>query len=143
MTPTEMAALHAVCFTNTRPWGRAEFESLCAQKHTKTFCLPSGFALIQVIADEAEILTIAIAPQAQRRGIGTLLCKKISEDCGKNGVTKIFLEVAADNHKARGLYQKLGYREIARRAGYYTSGREVAQDAIILAQNLTSVAKII
>src|SRR3954451_12679748 len=73
----QIASLHARCFSDA--WSAREFQNLLATGNV--FCLvvgqdePQGFVLIRTAADEAEILSIAVAPQARRQGIARALVR--------------------------------------------------------------------
>ena len=74
MTPEDLAALHARCFTIPRPWSAAEFAGFLADP--LAFLLvegDAGFLLGRAVAGEAELLTLAVAPEARRRGLGQRL----------------------------------------------------------------------
>ncbi len=126
-----MARLHAAAFTVPRPWGAAEFARLLAAPGTLLATESDGFALARVIADEAEILTIAVAPARRRRGVATRLLAGLLAEAAARGAMAMFLEVAADNAAARALYDRAGFCEAGRRAGYYG-----ASDAVILRKPL-------
>jgi [ribosomal protein S18]-alanine N-acetyltransferase len=72
----------------------------------------------QTVADEAEILNIAVDPSFRRRGIGSALLMAVCEQASGS----IFLEVAEHNAPAIALYRKLGWQEAGLRAGYYNQG---------------------
>ena len=133
MTPNELSQIHSAAFTMSRPWSTQEFEALLRNKHTHLFTCPQGFALVQVIAGEAELLTIAVHPDAQGKGAGgTLMSKWMSSvDAGK-----AFLEVASDNDAARHLYTVHGFAEVARRSAYYARGLGDSIDAIVMRRAL-------
>lgn len=129
MTPEAMAALHARCFDSTpRPWSAAEFAEL--QESYGVFLLTdqAAFLLGRVIADEAELLTLAVAPESRRGGLGRALTARFAAKAREKAASTAFLEVAEDNHGAKALYHGLGWREAGRRRGYYGTGR----DALIL-----------
>ena len=94
MTPNELSQIHSAAFTMSRPWSAQEFEDLLRNKHTHLFTCPQGFALVQVIAGEAELLTIAVHPDAQGKGAGGTLMSKWMSSVDAD---EAFLEVAADN----------------------------------------------
>ena len=76
MTPATLAALHARCFQTPRPWSEAEFETLLADP--LVFLLVEGDAgllLGRAVAGEAELLTIAVAPESRGRGLRAGLVK--------------------------------------------------------------------
>lgn len=85
-----------------------------------------GFASArQLVAAEAEILNIAVAPQHRRRGIGLMLMKALLERLSG----EIFLEVRASNAEAIRLYESLGFSRAGTRNLYYAAPDE---DAIVL-----------
>jgi polysaccharide biosynthesis protein PslH len=69
--------------------------------------------------DEAEILNLAVAPEARRSGVGTALIETLE-------AMEVFLEVRESNTAAQGLYSKLGFRVVGRRDGYYDDPAEAA-----------------
>ena len=87
-----------------------------------------GFALTRRVLDEAELLLIAVAPAARRRGVGAALLRSvIAEACGR-GVAKLHLEVRAGN-AAVGLYAAAGFAKVGERRGYYRGRDGRAHDA--------------
>lgn len=70
-------------------------------------------------AGTADIQTIAVAPEARRRGLGRLLIRSLVNEAQKRGATEIFLEVRADNNGAEQLYRSLGFERIDVRKRYY------------------------
>lgn len=130
-----MAALHAAAFTDTRPWHAAEFTDLCASPYVRAFTEPQGFALTRTIAGESELLTLAVHPSYQRRGLARRLVHDWLEAATALADTA-FLEVAADNAAARALYAQMGFTQTATRPGYYARGGAGAVDAYILSRSL-------
>jgi ribosomal-protein-alanine N-acetyltransferase len=96
---------------------------------------PLGFVLCRVAADESEILSLGVLPEARRRGIGTELMEAAMVTASERGAARIFLEVAASNDQARALYGSLGFDERGRRTDYYENAGDKV-DAIILAREL-------
>ncbi|MBQ8473369.1 MAG: GNAT family N-acetyltransferase [Alphaproteobacteria bacterium] len=113
----ELASLHAKCFPH-KPWGAAGFADL-QKSGCEIIASQNGFIVYRAVADEAEIITIGVAPDARRTGIAAAMLGIIEGDLKKRGVKHIFLEVAADNAPARSLYQGNGYTEIGTRPKYY------------------------
>ncbi|CNL07566.1 ribosomal-protein-alanine N-acetyltransferase [Yersinia aldovae] len=91
-----------------------------------------GFAISQIVLDEATLFNIAIDPQHQRQGYGRLLLEYVIEQLGTRDVFTLWLEVRASNARAIALYESLGFNEVSVRRNYYPSvnGRE---DAIMMA----------
>jgi len=128
-----LAAAHAASFPPAEAWSA---EAIAAQ-----LVLPGCFGLIdatggmvlaRVTADQAEILTIAVAPGARRRGVGAGLLAAAMRHAAGCGATEMFLEVAAGNVPAATLYAAAGFRPAGFRRGYYPDG----SDAIVLRATL-------
>ena len=130
-----MAALHAACFTVPRPWSAAEFTALLADP--LAFVLTGRDALLvgRVVADEAEVLTLAVAPGARRAGAGMRLVQACLAKAASQGASAAFLEVAASNVAALALYRRAGFSQRGRRRGYYS-----ATDALVLFRALAPAA---
>lgn len=132
-----MAKLHAAAFTQARPWSAKEFSSLLDQR----FCHLAGdahcFALFRVIADEAELLTIATHPDAQRQGRAMACMSLWHDEARALGATHAFLDVAADNHAAMALYTACGYVQSGSRTGYYPRPDGAACDAILMSRSFS------
>ncbi len=126
-----MAALHARCFTRApRPWSAAEIAGLLATGAFATVC-PDGFALGRVAGPEAELLTLAVAPDARRRGCGTSLLAAFEAAARARGADDVFIEVAVDNAPARALYAAQGYAQAGLRRAYHGE-----TDALVLRRDL-------
>ena len=79
----------------------------------------AGFVLGRTVADECEILTLAVLPVMRRQGIGRTLVERLSARAVAAGAKAMFLEVAEDNDGAGQLYAGLGFAAVGRRPGYY------------------------
>lgn len=130
-----LAALHAAAFAG--PWDAAAFHALLGQAGVFAVEAPDGFILMRAVADEAEILTLAVCPRARRRGLGGWLVGEGAVEAAARGAVRLFLEVAADNAPARALYARAGFAEAGRRPGYYARPDGGRQDALLLALNLS------
>jgi [ribosomal protein S18]-alanine N-acetyltransferase len=84
-----------------------------------------GFLVTRTIADEVEILNLAVNPANRRSGVARALLQPLLE----TGPVSVFLEVRESNKAARGLYQALRFEEVSRRRGYYESPCE---DGIVM-----------
>lgn len=137
MTPDALADLHARCFTTPRPWSEAEFKSLLSAPGVFLISDDHSFVMGRVIADEAELLTIAVDPLIRRQGRGQARLSDFQARARALGATTAFLEVAADNTPAIGLYRRAGYTESGRRKGYYRGPNGDRVDALVLCKSLT------
>ena len=95
-----------------------------------------GFALAQVAADEAEILSIGVGGTWQRLGVGRRLVEGLMRAGAKAGARRIFLDVAPSNAAALALYRRCGFTEAGRRKDYYVKAGGAREDALQLAASL-------
>lgn len=139
-----LAQLHATSFEDH--WPEDAIGSLLQRPNVQGYLAmvnggeAVGFSLIQVIADEAEILTICIVPQHRLRKAGRLLLEASLQGARLSGAQKIFLEVAETNLPARRIYSLAGFEPVGRRKAYYPGGGGLAgsSDALVLRKNLTA-----
>jgi ribosomal-protein-alanine acetyltransferase len=87
-----------------------------------------GYGGISLVADEAEIITVAVSPLCRRQGIARALMEHMLR-LAADAHASVYLEVRASNTPARELYLSLGFAETGVRKNYYTSPRE---DAILM-----------
>lgn len=80
---------------------------------------PAGVLLYRLILPEAEILTLGVAREFQRRGMAAALMAKLHVNIKAAGGEKVFLEVAVNNKAAEGLYKSQGYTSVSTRNNYY------------------------
>ena len=85
-----------------------------------------GFAIVNLIAPEAELETIAVDEPAQRSGIGSRLLSAIIEELREQGITDLHLEVRASNLPAIRFYESKNFKKIGVRRGYYADSEEDA-----------------
>lgn len=131
MTPDALAAVHGAAFPDA-PWSARDFAAFLADPTTLLVTSPHGFALLRVVLDEAEILTIAVTPSAQGQGHGAALLAQALVSAKARGAWRLFLEVAADNAPARALYARAGFRQTGLRKGYYARPDAAPVDALTL-----------
>ena len=124
-----LADLHAKCFPN-KPWSANDFADL-KKSGCEIIASQNGFIVWRTVADEAEIISVGVAPDARRAGIAAAMLGIMENELKKNGIKNIFLEVAEDNHPARQLYKNNGYNEIGVRPKYYDG-----VDAIMMKKEL-------
>lgn len=119
LTPDQMAAIHRDCFTTPRPWSALEIAALLDSPHCFTCSTDMGFLLGRAVAGEAELLTIAVSPTAQGRGMGADLMDMFFDAARMRQSDQAFLEVAANNPAAIRLYLKKGFVQTGQRPAYY------------------------
>jgi len=139
-----MAAIHADGFS--RGWSADEIEQLVADRHVRCILLRResafgyrrilGFVMARVVADEAEILTLAVASNRRGQGIGRRLMEELMRRLYAERVRDVFLEVDENNPPALALYRRLGYVEVGRRKGYYQDASGRAGTALVLRLHL-------
>ena len=128
-----LAAIHAAAFRGQEVWAASVLAGQLALPGTFALLDPvGGMVLARVIGDEAEILTLAVVPEARRGGIARRLLAGAMQRAAAAGATEMFLEVAATNLPARALYDRAGFVRVGRRARYYAGGG----DALVLRADL-------
>lgn len=125
----KLAELHKQCFPH-KPWGAGDFAEL-KKSGCEIIASDNGFIVWRTVCDEAELITIGVAPNARRGGIAEAMLEIMVRELKKSNVKKIFLEVAADNTPARTLYEKNGFQAIGRRPKYYDG-----VDAVLMSRDL-------
>ena len=138
------ARLHREAFVpmGERGWTRQDIASLLASPGCAGFLLVEstidvGMAIYRIVADEAELLTVAVDPGHRRRGAARRLLDAVVAHARAGGARTLFLEVGADNPGARTLYESAGFGMAGRRAGYYERKDRPAADAFIMRLTLS------
>jgi ribosomal-protein-alanine N-acetyltransferase len=134
-----MAALHGTSFR--RGWSDGEIERLLLERNTvaqRAMVGRSlvGFILSRIADDEAEILSVAVNLTWRGRGLARSLLNLHLGRLASLRVRAVFLEVDEDNVPARRLYERAGFREVGRRAGYYPQGQGSTATALVLRRDL-------
>lgn len=134
-----LADLHDRAFA--RPWSAEAFEGLLAGPGIFAILGEAdeakGFILCRSIGGEAEILTLAVDPDARRRGWGAALVEMAAGVAAETGAQVLFLEVAADNLAALGLYEAGGFTRVGLRRGYYAEA-DGPKDAVVMRRSLNT-----
>lgn len=135
-----LAQLHGASFH--RGWGEGEFEAMLSERNTLVHRLRMGgkiigFAVSRMAADEAEILSIAVAASHRGRGLSNnLLLTHLGHLAGR-GVRTVFLEVEENNQPARRLYQRAGFAVAGRRERYYRQANGEQLNAVLMRRDLS------
>ncbi|MEZ5117302.1 MAG: ribosomal protein S18-alanine N-acetyltransferase [Candidatus Nanopelagicales bacterium] len=99
---------------------------------------PLGYAGLYAVPPQADVQTLAVAPDAQGRGLGRLLLRALLAEAHRRGCSEVLLEVRADNETAQRLYEAEGFERIAVRPGYYPGGPgEAPLDGLVLRRRTT------
>jgi [ribosomal protein S18]-alanine N-acetyltransferase len=136
VTPNRMAAIHARCFTQPRPWTEREFIDLLDSDAVFSCVAEHGFALGRIAGPEAELLTLAVDPLHQRQGLAQGLMRNFDLQAKASGASETFLEVARNNIVAIALYKKLGFAQAGLRKNYYASPNGVRISALVMTRVL-------
>ncbi len=137
LQPSDWALAYAIeTRSHAYPWSEQTFQSNQGERflNLRAECdgQLAGFAICQVVLDEASLFNLAVDPAFQRRGIGRQLLSELTEQLLARQVTTLWLEVRESNSAAIQLYQSLDFNEVSRRRNYYPTptGRE---DALLMA----------
>jgi [ribosomal protein S18]-alanine N-acetyltransferase len=96
----------------------------------------AGYIVARETAGELHVNNIAVRDQYRRRGYGSLLLGRVLDEARRKHATTAFLEVRSGNSAAQSLYQKCGFKAIARRSNYYSDPPE---DAVVMSLDLRSI----
>jgi len=91
----------------------------------------AGYCCYSLIADEAEIISIAVKEKFRRKKIAERLINFAIEEIKTNGGRSIFLEVRQSNTPAICLYKKAGFKHISERKEYYDCGGGRRENALV------------
>lgn len=89
----------------------------------------AGWAGLASSGGQGDVLTIGVRPGLQGRGLGSMLLTELLDEAAERGCGEVFLDVRADNDRARRLYERLGFRAIGVRKRYYQPS---GADAIVM-----------
>ena len=139
----ELGACHARSFDS--PWSAGDIETLLAAPGGYALAARDdagvrAFLLARAIVGEAEILTLAVDPPRRRQGLARALVEAAAGAAVAAGAEAMFLEVAADNLAAIGLYGAAGFERVGLRRGYYARPGG-AVDALVLRRTLNRPAR--
>jgi len=145
MLDEDLTQVHAIEKSANRfPWSVKNFsDSLDAGHYAWVFCDPYdviiGFAIVQLVLDEAHLLNICVRPDMQRQGYGRRILEHIIDYSKSRSAVLLVLEVRRSNQHAQNLYEQFGFNEMTIRRGYYPSeqGRE---DAILMGLDLSMLS---
>src|SRR5207302_987278 len=125
-----------------RGWSEVEIEGLLIDRQVLTHRAMlgrklAGFIMSRMVHHgEAEVLSVAVAPEQRGRGVARQLLDLHLRQLATLGIHTVFLEVGEDNAPARQLYRRMGFGEVGRREGYYPDRPGSASAALVLRRDL-------
>lgn len=135
-----LAAIHAEGFAH--PWTALTLESMLAERGVVAHVIaagdPAGFIVARCAADEAEIITVAVATTGRSKGYGRQLLDASLAELARRRIRKVFLEVEAGNDAALRLYATAGFERIGTRRGYYRQADGSRRDALTMRLDLSA-----
>jgi tRNA threonylcarbamoyladenosine biosynthesis protein TsaB len=136
----DLGQLHALSFDH--PWDAESIRELMVMPGALALAAmsrlgkPLGFLLARAAADEAEILTLAVAPRHRRRHIGSRLLAGAVDILAAAGARRLHIEVACSNIPATRLYETAGFAISGTRRGYYAKSDGSCEDAVMMSRSL-------
>ncbi len=141
-----VAALEHMAMPAGKNTGSAEsWARLLRSPATQGLLLEDGtgncraYCIWQGVAQQVELLSIAVDPAFSRKGLGSFLIDEMAAICRAQGAEIVFLEVAENNTPARQFYEKKAFVAIGRRPRYYRLSNESFKDAILMSLSLKGV----
>jgi len=112
-------------------WSVEALQGTLANEGTQAFVSEhggkiSGFVVGRKVADEGEILNLAVGQASRRHGEGQALVAKLLEKFRTDGVSRVFLEVRESNTGGIAFYEAMGFRKVGQRPCYYAEPIEAA-----------------
>ncbi|UKS25074.1 ribosomal protein S18-alanine N-acetyltransferase [Paenibacillus sp. HWE-109] len=119
----------------TTPWTKGAFENELTNNQFAHYMIMdiegevAGYGGMWLIMEEAHVTNIAVRSTYRGRKLGERLIRELMKTAAFLGAIRMTLEVRASNYVAQNLYEKVGFRSVGVRRGYYTDNRE---DAVIM-----------
>ncbi len=137
----QMAELHSGSFY--RGWPEDDFAAYLSEPWDTPVYIAcdkqrriAGYAVFRLALDEAELLSIVVAPKWRRKGVGAALMHAALDDLRTTPARLLFLEVEDGNTGALSLYRRLGFAQIASRQGYYKKPDGSGATALVMRREL-------
>lgn len=141
MTLTDVTTVHTIeQAAHYHPWTQKLLTEAVTHYHSWLLVEQQqilGYGILKVVADEAELLNIAITPTQQGKGLGKQLLAKLLLEAEKLQAQECFLEVRESNIQAYRLYEQFGFNEVGRRANYYPAPQGY-EDALIMVYSIAN-----
>lgn len=135
-----LSQLHRAAFH--RGWSTEEFEQILIERNAFAHRLrlggsTIGFIISRTAADEAEILSVAVAQKHRGHGFSRDLLRTHLGYLAGHGLKTVFLEVEENNRPARALYERAGFRVVGRRDRYYKGAGGEQLNAVVMRRDLS------
>jgi len=134
MTVDDLPQVHVLeCAAQPDPWSLEHFAEELGRPYSRTdLCWRdgqlAGFICTWLVADELQIQNVATAPEFRRQGVAARLLTHVLERSTAIGFEAAWLEVRVGNAAAIALYERYGFKKVARRPSYYPDG----EDALVM-----------
>lgn len=140
IAPAELDHIMAVMAASFPPefgeaWTRGQVEEALRTGLCHAIASPAGFALLRVIGVEAELLLLAVLPEARGAGEGRGLLARATDAARTRGAHRLLLEVRKGN-PAEQLYRRAGFTLLGTRRGYYRGAAGKRIDALTFSRLL-------
>ena len=142
LAPMAAADIDAVLAIETDvypfPWTLGNLVDSLAPGYTATLLRAGraepllGYFIALAGVAEMHLLNITVAPAHQRRGHARFMLDALVGDCLHAGARKLWLEVRESNAAARTVYQRLGFRAVGTRPGYYPAPHGRRENAVVM-----------
>ena len=120
--------------TNISPWTLEQVESSFKAGHVAIKATINkvlvGFLIYEPIISEAHLLSVAVDPIFQSKGVGRILLKTFLSQAKAQDLDIIYLEVRKSNSIAIAFYYSFGFKTDAIRVAYYTKPKP--EDALLM-----------
>ncbi|MGM9485248.1 ribosomal protein S18-alanine N-acetyltransferase [Roseateles sp. NT4] len=119
------------------PWTHGNFvDSLAAGYPAEVLRGPRaellGYWVAMPGVDEMHLLNITVVPAWQGQGLAVAMLDRLVAECGRRGLTQLWLEVRVSNERAREVYRRYGFAEVGKRRAYYPVQEGPREDAILM-----------
>jgi tRNA threonylcarbamoyladenosine biosynthesis protein TsaB len=122
------------------PWSQRNFEDALSANYPAWVVRREGqligFCVAMPALEEVHVLVIAVASDARRGGVGSMLLSQVERHAEMWALGRVLLEVRPSNKHALAFYAQQSFTEIGRRKGYYPAARGQREDAIVMSRRI-------
>lgn len=122
------------------PWTRRNFSDALEAGYSAWVARRAdkiiGFCLVMLAPDVAHLLSIAVTPDEQGKGVGALLLRQCERESAAHALSSLILEVRPSNHSAVTFYQNRGFQRLSVRKDYYPLSWNEREDAWVMEKKL-------